>query len=122
VHELSIATALYDGCRAEIERGGGGGGVLSAVRVAVGERSGVEPQLLEVAWRAITDGGRDDGAELSIDWCPCEQTCAACGTIEQRQPGAWLRLCPSCESPLRVEGGDQLDITEIRFEPEEAVT
>ncbi len=120
MHELSIATALYDGCRAEIERCDGV--VLHAVRVAIGERSGVEPHLLQFAWRAVTEGGPDDGAELTIEWCPAEQICAECGTIEERQPGAWLRLCPNCAAPLRIHGGDELDITEIRFEPEEAIT
>ena len=120
MHELSIATALYDGCRAEVERRGGG--TLGSVRVAIGERSGVEPDLLDFAWRAVTEGGRDDGAELSIEWRPARQICALCGTIEERQPGTWLRLCPGCSAPLRVEGGDELDITEIRFEPvEEAI-
>ena len=35
--------------------------------------------------------------------------------IRERQPGTWLRLCPRCEGPLRVEGGDVLDVVAITY-------
>ena len=31
----------------------------------------------------------------------------------KRAPGSWLRLCPRCELPLRIEGGDELDVLHV---------
>ncbi|MHC4948648.1 MAG: hydrogenase maturation protease [Planctomycetota bacterium] len=115
MHELSIATELYRACRAEIE--GRGGGRLEVVRIAVGELSAVEPDLLRSAWPAVTHGGPDAEATLEIDWHPARQTCPTCGPVAERQAGTWLRLCPACERPLIVEGGRELDIVRIEFEP-----
>ncbi len=44
MHELSVATELYRACRTELEARGGGR--LSEARIAVGELSAVEPELL----------------------------------------------------------------------------
>jgi hydrogenase nickel incorporation protein HypA/HybF len=122
MHDLSVATELYDSCRAEVaERGGG---VIESVTVAVGELSAVEPDLLRLAWQALTDGGPDDGATLEVSWRPARQACLACGEIDQRQPGSWLRLCPGCGDPLQIEGGRDLHIMQICFQttaPEEVL-
>lgn len=114
MHELSIATDILRAATAELA--GRGGGRLDTVTVAVGELSAVEPDLLVFAWEGLTAGGEHDGARLVVDWVRAEQTCAACGDVPVRQPGTWLRLCPRCGLPLRVEGGDVLELTELVFE------
>ncbi len=113
MHELGIAAEAYRLSRARLadpdrER-------LARVLLAVGELSAVEPELLQFAWDAVIAGGPDEGCELRVEWCPATQTCPACGVIEDRVAGSWLRLCPKCERPLRVEGGEQLDL--LRVEP-----
>ena len=60
MHELGIATEIYRvSRRAGDERGAG---ALERVKVAVGELSAVEPDLLRFAWEAVVRDGPDDGA------------------------------------------------------------
>jgi len=118
VHELGLAIEILRAARTELAAAGGGR--LASVRIAVGDLSAVEPDLLQYAWSALTaeeDGGRHRGAELVVDWVRAVQTCAACGEVPERQPGTWLRLCPHCALPLRVEGGDALELLELTFDP-----
>jgi hydrogenase nickel incorporation protein HypA/HybF len=124
LHELSIATSLLEACRATLV--GRGPARLEAVRVAVGELSSVEPDLLGFAWDSLVHGGPHAGARLQVDWRPARQTCPDCGEIRDRAPGFWLSLCPLCqELPLRVEGGREIELLEISFtslpEPNEHV-
>jgi Zn finger protein HypA/HybF involved in hydrogenase expression len=94
-----------------------GGGHLQTVRLAVGELSAVEPELLAYAWEAVVTDGPDAGAELVIEWHPAIQHCSGCGEDKQRSEGSWMRLCPDCGLPLEVTGGDELDILDLSFEP-----
>lgn len=87
--------------------------------MAVGELSAVEPELLQFAWQAVTTGTPDEGSRLEVEWRPARQTCLKCGEVAERGAGSWLRLCPRCESPLRVEGGDELDILHLSFTPDD---
>jgi len=114
VHEMSIASAIHHSCREELARRGGGR--LLEVRVAIGELSAVEPRLLAFAWEAVVSGGIDEGARLEIEWHPVRQCCPDCGEIEEPQLGSWLRLCPICSSPLRLEGGRELDLISLGVE------
>jgi hydrogenase nickel incorporation protein HypA/HybF len=113
VHELGIAMEIHRACRAAGDERGAGR--LERVTVAVGELSAVEPDLLGFAWEALMENSPDAGAELEIEWRPCRQICAACGEVEERGPGTWMRLCPRCDGPLRIEGGDELDILQCAF-------
>ena len=115
MHEMGLAMAIYDTCRAAVARQGPGR--LEWVRVAVGELAAVEPDLLRFAWEALTAEGPDAGSVLEVEWRPAEQRCPACGDVAERAPGSWLRLCPACGSPLRVEGGDDLDVLRLSFMP-----
>ncbi len=120
MHELSVATELYRACRTEVEAQGGGR--IALVSVDIGELSGVEPRLLNYAWSGVVAGGADAGAQLEQRWCAARQRCAACGPVADRQPGSWLRLCPTCALPLVVEGGEELEIRSIEFEDEMELT
>ena len=117
MHEMSIAAEIHRIGRATVEKNGDGR--LDSVTVAVGELTAIEPRLLAYAWEALVRGGPDEGARLEIDWRPARQFCAACGEWKSRGSGTWLRLCPDCGMPLRVEGGSDLDVLEISFTPRE---
>jgi hydrogenase nickel incorporation protein HypA/HybF len=114
---MGIALEVYRTCRETVEAHGGGR--LRQVRVAVGELSAVEPELLVYAWEAVVEGGADAGAELVIEWHPAVQHCAACGETKDRATGSWMRLCPDCGMPLEVSGGSELDIVDLSFEAAE---
>ena len=113
MHEMSIAAAIRTMSREAVA--GQGDGRIDTVRVAVGELSAVEPDLLEFAWEALTRGTPDAGARLAIEWRPARQVCPACGEGKLRSPGSWLRLCPDCGEPVRIEGGSELDLIEVCF-------
>lgn len=117
MHELSLVTEIHRACRERVDANGGGR--IERVVLAVGELSAVEPDLLGFAWQAITEGGPDAGAALDVEWRPARQVCAGCGDIPERVAGSWLRLCPRCDQPLRVEGGDELDILRLSFTPDD---
>lgn len=113
MHELSVAEALVATCRAELRARGGAR--IESARIAVGELSGVEPDLLAFAWEGVLAGTPDAGARLEIEYVAVEQLCPDCGPVEDRQPGSWLRTCPACGAPLLLNGGDELDLVELSF-------
>lgn len=117
VHEMGIALEVYRTCRETIDAHGGG--CLQQARLAVGELSAVEPELLVYAWEAVVEGGPDAGAELVIEWCAADQRCATCGEAKERASGSWMRVCPDCGMPLEVNGGDELDVLDLSFDAPE---
>lgn len=114
MHELSIAMEIHRAGREAVSAEGPGR--IVAVRVAVGELAGVEPSLLRYAWEALVAGGPDDGASIEVEFHPARQDCPSCRASVTRAPGSWLRLCPSCASPLVVQGGFELDLMQVEFE------
>ena len=114
MHELSIATELYRLCVREREARDAG--AMLEVHVDCGELSAVEPDLLRFAWQALVEGGPDEGAVLHVRYCPARQVCPTCGEVAERQPGSWMRLCPTCSLPLRLEGGDELDLVRVTLQ------
>lgn len=116
MHELSLATDIYRTCRATIDARGAGR--LDEVRVAIGELSAVEPELLVYAWEALVAGGTDAGARLEVEWHPAQQTCAKCGEVKERAAGIWLRICPTCGGPVEVAGGNELDVIDLSYTPD----
>lgn len=113
MHELGIATEAHRICRASVPAGHR----LVRVELAVGELSAVEPELLRYAWESVVAGTPDETCALEIAWCAALQTCGACGVIEGRVPGSWMKLCPRCGQPLRVEGGQELDVVRVEGAP-----
>lgn len=90
---------------------------LTRAKVAVGEFSAVEPDLLSFAWEAIVGEGPDQGAALEIDWRPGRQYCPACRADKRQGEGSWMRVCLDCGAPLQIEGGTELDVIEIELVP-----
>lgn len=114
MHELGIAAEARRRARAGLPEPALR---LARVELAVGELSGVEPDLLRFAWEAVTAGGPDEGCVLVVEWCPARQVCDACGEAAARPAHAWLRECPRCAKPLRIEGGMELDLLRVEAEP-----
>jgi hydrogenase nickel incorporation protein HypA/HybF len=114
MHEMGLAVEIRRLAREAVA--GRGPGRLEIVRIAVGELSAVEPDLLEFAWEAAVAGTEDAASKLEVDFRPARQTCRVCGEIAGRAPGSWLRLCPRCGDALTVSGGDDLDVLRVVFE------
>jgi hydrogenase nickel incorporation protein HypA/HybF len=112
---MSIALEIQRVCRDAVREHGAGR--IESVRVAVGELSAVEPDLLRFAWEAVVADGPHAGSTLEVVWCPATQLCSHCGEVKDRAAGSWLRICPECGRPFEVTGGDELDVLELRFTP-----
>ena len=67
----------------------------------------------------MVSGGRDAAATLEVEWHAALQTCATCGELKERAPGSWLRICPTCGGPVRVSGGDELDVINLSYTPDD---
>lgn len=116
MHEVGIAAEVYRLSRKQLA--GVPGARIESVLVAVGELSAVEPELLRFAWEAVVADTPDVGATCDVEWHPAAQWCDGCGAVAERAPGSWLRLCPRCDRPLRLEGGDQLDLVRVHYRTE----
>lgn len=114
MHELGVALAIRSAAMAELEKHAPAR--LREVRVRVGELAGVEPQLLALAWDSLVSEGPHAGCTLVVERELARQSCPTCGEVVELQVGSWLRLCPNCDLPLRIEGGDALDLIQIGFD------
>jgi len=114
MHELGIAAEAHRLARANLPDAALR---LARVWLAVGELSGVDPELLRYAWEAVTAEGPDAGCALEIDWRAACQVCDACDASAERPAGSWLRECPRCSRPLRIDGGQELDLVRLEAEP-----
>jgi len=113
MHELGLAHDVLRLCAARLP---GGAARLVRVRLAVGELSAVEPDLMRFAWEAVVAGTPHAESMLEVEWRPARQVCEACGEVPERAAGSWLRLCPRCERPLRIEGGQELDVLDLAYD------
>lgn len=112
---MGLAVSIYDTCRKALS--GQEEGHIEKVKVAVGELSAVDPELLVFAWQAVTAEGPDADSELDVEWRPARQYCPECKQDKPRPEGSWLFVCPECEHPLSVEGGFELEVLQITFLP-----
>jgi hydrogenase nickel incorporation protein HypA/HybF len=115
LHEMGLAVSIYDTCRKALS--GQEEGRIEKVKVAVGELSAIDPELLVFAWQAVTAEGPDADSELDVEWRPARQFCPECKQERPRPEGSWLFVCPECEHPLSVEGGFELEVLQITFLP-----
>ena len=118
MHETGIAVEVLHGAlKAAVEELGGNSAIkLVKVRVAVGELSSVDPELLKHAWEAVVEDSAHCGAQLDVRWCPVDRMCPSCNESNQSADGSWLQICPDCHGPLAVEGGCELDLESVEFE------
>lgn len=91
MHELSLARNLAAAVERSLEPGDS-----RVVRIALslGAAAGITAESLRFAFRAVTEGTRMEGAELSIATEPARSRCTACGiafTFEDV-----IGRCPQC--------------------------
>lgn len=110
VHETSIAFSIL-----ETAQRLAGTGRLESIRIAIGELSSVEPELLRFAWEAVVAGSAHESSELQVDWRPARQFCPGCNEQKERERGSWFVHCPDCGQALHIQGGYELEILEISY-------
>jgi hydrogenase nickel incorporation protein HypA/HybF len=111
MHEYSIVQALYDKVAAEATARGARS--VHAVRVSIGELSGIDTELLETAWNTFRVRTLCDDATIEVERIPAEWVCASCGAAV---PRGGVLTCRSCGGPARLAAGDEIVLQEIDLE------
>ena len=111
MHELSIVQALLE--RVDREAAAHDASRVHRVRVAIGELSGVEVDLLRSAYEVIRHRTRCENAELEVRRIDARWECGTCRVAIAR--GAPLR-CAACGAPARLASGDEIVLDQIEME------
>jgi hydrogenase nickel incorporation protein HypA/HybF len=113
MHELSLVQSLLRQV-GDLARAQGAARVL-AVRMSVGEFSGVEPELMQMAYDDLVKDTLLSGAELVMERVPLEARCEICG--REFVVEAFRFECPACHSPNTViMRGDGLILESVTME------
>ncbi len=92
-----------------------GGQRVREVHLSVGEFSGVEPELLEIAFDEMVIETPLRGAVLELEQVPLEAECEACGN--QFAVERFVFLCPACgSSSVSVLRGEELMLESLVME------
>jgi hydrogenase nickel incorporation protein HypA/HybF len=115
VHELGIAMEILRTCEEVLQKEGPGR--LEVVRVSVGELTAVEPDLLRFAWEAAVSSSAHSKSRLEVEWKPARQICPKCNEEKHREKGQRHFHCPDSGEMLNLEGGRELGLLEVTFDP-----
>jgi hydrogenase nickel incorporation protein HypA/HybF len=97
------------------------GASVRGVSVSVGEFSGVEAELLRLAFNELREHTCAAGAELTINCVALTALCPACG-VEFPVQG-FRFVCPRCEQgEVRIIRGDELTLESLTIEGTEPET
>jgi hydrogenase nickel incorporation protein HypA/HybF len=111
VHEYSIVQALYDTVLAQAAARRAVS--VHGVHVRIGELSGVDPGLLDTAWRTFRVHTICETAPMEVEVVPARWECRDCGGGVAR--GAILR-CPACGGRVRLAEGEEIVLNRIVME------
>jgi hydrogenase nickel incorporation protein HypA/HybF len=115
MHETGIALEIFRSALESATEQVGAGVRLLAVRASIGERTAVDPSLLDSAWQSIVIGTRHDGADLQVRWCPTRRFCASCNQATVESMDRWQAICPDCGDVIQTEGGQELELNSVEF-------
>jgi hydrogenase nickel incorporation protein HypA/HybF len=111
VHEASLVQALLD--RVAALARAQGATTVHRVAVRLGTLSGVEPELLGLAYDALRAGTVCARAPLDIGRVEARWECPGCGrAFTAGEPLA----CARCARPARLAAGDELMLDRIEME------
>ncbi len=112
MHEYSLVESLIR--RVEEEARRRSATRIHALRVTVGEMSGVDPDLFRTAFETFREGTLCAGTALDLATFPAEWACPSCGARIAR--GERLQ-CARCDVPARLsERSDALLLESIDME------
>lgn len=112
MHEFSICQALLQQLEELVARHGAQG--VRRVTVQVGPLSGVEPDLLSVAFAVARLRSCAESAELVLESLPLRIRCLDCA--EQAEAAQDRLCCPACGSPrTQLVSGDELLLRQVEL-------
>ncbi len=92
-----------------------GGTAVESIRVQMGPLSGVERELVEIAFAEEAENSACRVARLIVEEIPLSATCRDCGadfTVERFQ-----FRCTACDSPrMRILSGDEFKLMDIELQ------
>ena len=111
MHEYSVVQALYEKVAAEAAARHAKS--VHAVRVRIGELSGIEIELLETAWNTFRVRTVCDAASIEVERVPAEWVCVSCAAAV---PKGGVLTCRRCGGPARLAAGDEIVLRQIDME------
>ncbi|HTM23765.1 MAG TPA: hydrogenase maturation nickel metallochaperone HypA [Vicinamibacterales bacterium] len=111
MHEYSIVQALYDTVVAQAAANRAVS--VHGLRVRIGELSGVDPGLLDTAWRTFRERTLCAAAPLEVEMVSARWRCSQCGGEIAR---GGILTCGSCGGAARLEQGDEILLDRIVME------
>jgi len=115
MHEFSIVSSLMIAIEEQARLHGAS--AVTKVVLSVGRFSGIEPDLLKLAFDTFKEGTICQNAELVIEMEDLELLCRACGARSRHQKPT--RRCPSCGSTdTEIVGGKDLLLKSLELETE----
>ncbi|MGP1561733.1 MAG: hydrogenase maturation nickel metallochaperone HypA [Helicobacteraceae bacterium] len=113
MHEYSVVKSLIDLCE-ENARANGKARVLK-VEVKVGVLSGIEPQLLQLAFDTFKEGTMCAGAEFFMHVQKVQILCHACQREQMLEKNEFL--CPACgAADLDVLDGEEAYLMRLELD------
>ena len=110
MHELSIATSLYE----QVKRHTPPGATVTSIRLRVGPMQGIEPDSLRFGWEAVCQEENANVPELMLEMLPWRLFCPQCSRKWESQELYVVCQC-GCATP-QVEGGSELQLISIEVE------
>jgi len=113
MHEVSICESVIDILTGEAASHGSTR--VKAVRLMVGEMSGVIEDSMRFAFEVVSKGTVAEGAELVIDTVPLTARCKGCG--REFHVEGYAFTCAHCGCPdIEIVSGRELMVEEIELE------
>ena len=113
MHEMSIAQNILEIVREHVPPGQES--AVRAIRLRVGEQSGVVADSLEFCFTAMVSGTPMEHAVLDIVEIPLVARCGTCGTESRSEFGFYE--CPKCGGTnMTLVSGSELQIVEIELD------
>jgi hydrogenase nickel incorporation protein HypA/HybF len=113
MHEYSIVQSLLDSCEENAKANDAS--KVTKVVVKIGVMSGVEPDLLQVAFDTFKEGTMCEVAEFTMNIQPIVIRCNNCNkesTLEKNQYS-----CPHCESiEIDILDGEDMFLMQLELE------
>ena len=115
MHELSVAHAVVSTVLSAVPEDSTR---IRAVRIRVGDLSGVVPAALEFAYEVAVQGTRLADAVLLVERAPVVIRCPECG--DQLLADVHSFVCPGCLRPCgQVVSGKEIEVLDVTLDDAE---
>jgi hydrogenase nickel incorporation protein HypA/HybF len=113
MHELPITQSIVRICTEEAEKHNLA--KIDAVKIKVGELSGMVPECIQLYFDIVSKGTKAEGAELKIEKIPVTALCLDCGN--ESIVNSQFDNCPKCNSKnLKIIHGKEFYIDSLEVD------